>query len=99
VHLRSLEFARRSFTKTAIALGERRGWDGADKLPNRGDTDIWSSWPRCFENIQWIALHRRTLFTIKNRDFECIIRHFFPRLRVLIILIDDKYCIDRGIEK
>jgi hypothetical protein len=40
-----------------------------------------------------LAINREVL-TQTEDDYECIIRHFFPRLKLLIVLIDDGIVID-----
>ena len=90
IHLKTLEFAGAAhvYTKSGVTrhIG---GWDGSLRHDYRGSMDNWSSRPTCFEDLECLALHRRTLFSV-GCDYECVIRHFFPSLRVLVILISDE---------
>jgi hypothetical protein len=48
--------------------------------------------PVHFENVTVLALNWEVL-TQTFDDYECIIRHFFPHLKLLIVLIDDSIVI------
>jgi hypothetical protein len=54
----------------------------------------WERRPACFEHIEALAVSRDVLRLSDmrtNYPYESVIRHFFPKLRVLIVLIDDDF--------
>lgn len=57
------------------------------------DTDRWMIHPARFDRIKTMAISRDLLVHLPD-DYECFIRHFFPKLLVLIVLIDDEIDID-----
>jgi hypothetical protein len=65
-------------------------------LPNEisDGSDKWIGRPRHFEDVHALAVHRDVL-TQTFDDYEYIIRHFFPNLKVLVVLIDDRIAINK----
>lgn len=55
---------------------------------NRVRTDKWLGRPELFENLRILAVNYELLACLSD-DFECAIRHFFPRLLVLVVLVCD----------
>lgn len=51
-------------------------------------SDKWIGRPRHFKKVHALAINRE-LLTQMIDDYECTIRHFFPRLELLVVLIDD----------
>ena len=51
-------------------------------------SDKWIGRPQHFEDVCMLAVNREVLIQTMD-DYECIIRHFFPNLQVLVVLIDD----------
>ena len=83
IFLKHLDFSRdgKGFAKhSSIPWWDHQEGDGT--------SDAWIGRPRHFEKIQALAVNREVL-TQSMRDYEYIIRHFFPHLGLLIDLIDD----------
>lgn len=61
-------------------------------------SDSWSGRPSPFEHIRCLAIHRELQLQNELRTgngLERTIRHFFPNLELLVILIDDTWDIDK----
>jgi hypothetical protein len=56
-------------------------------------SDKWFARPTDFVNIKALAISRDALVHLED-DYETVIRHFFPNLLVLMVLIDDETDID-----
>lgn len=59
------------------------------------ESDKWDGRPECLNMIQALAINREFV-TQTTDDYECVLRHFFPSLRLLVVLIDDAVAIDRA---
>jgi hypothetical protein len=83
LYLKQLDFSQdgRGFAKRSSTLW----WDPQDE---DDVSDIWIGRPRDFEKIQSLAINREVL-TQSTNDYQCVIRHFFPRLKLLVVLVDD----------
>ncbi|KIM93136.1 hypothetical protein OIDMADRAFT_61922 [Oidiodendron maius Zn] len=83
LYLKQLDFSKdgKGFTTGSSIL-----W--SDPSDGDEDSDIWIGRPRDFEKVQALAINREVL-TQSTNDYECVIRHFFPRLELLIVLVDD----------
>ena len=88
LYLKQLDFSQdgKSFTKrSSVPCGDPR--DGGDV------SDIWTGRPRGFDEVQALAINREVL-TQSTNDYQCVIRHFFPHLKLLIVLVDDEVTIN-----
>jgi hypothetical protein len=87
VHIKGLGFTSRD-------SGYQRPWFGHIRpdpgVGNWAESDRWIGRPQCFEHIETVAISRNLLVTAKD-EYQCIIRHFSQKLRVLIVLIDDEF--------
>jgi hypothetical protein len=50
-----------------------------------------SKWPKSPFGLALLSLFSLDLFISTEDDCECIIRHFFPNLQLLILLVDDEH--------
>ncbi|PMD42034.1 hypothetical protein L207DRAFT_510343 [Hyaloscypha variabilis F] len=92
LHLKDMSFSERGKGFADPGFDRIRRWDQQDCRwttwePEDG-TEKWLGAPDSFEKVQALAINRELFFSTHD-DCECIIRHFFPDLRMLIILIDD----------
>lgn len=88
LYLKQLDFSQdgRGFAKRTSVLW----WDSQDE---NEVSDIWIGRPRDFEKVQALAINREVL-TQSTIDYQCVIRHFFPRLKLLVVLVDDEVTIN-----
>jgi hypothetical protein len=83
LYLKQLDFSedRRGFAKCSSIL-----WFDQDRDEV---SDLWTGRPRNFEKVQALAINREVL-TQSTNDYQFVIRHFFPRLKLLVVLVDDE---------
>jgi hypothetical protein len=93
LYLKNLDFAKNGygFTLPGFERSIQR-WRPADIFDAIFDTiteesDKWIGRPDLFQHVTTLAINRETFYFGTYDDCECIIRHFFPNLAVLIILI------------
>jgi hypothetical protein len=72
--------------------GSIQRWDPQDEDISAG-SDKWIGRPQSFEMISALAINREVL-TQTWDDYEYIIRHFFPSLKLLVVLVDDAIAIE-----
>jgi hypothetical protein len=60
-----------------------------------GGSNKWLNRPKQFNKINYLAISRDLLHHLQD-DYEPFIRHFFPNLLVLIVLIDEDIDIERS---
>jgi hypothetical protein len=94
LHLKThdLDFSE-MFMKQAQRWENIRRWGDDAGFYQHVSSDKWASRPNLFNNVRSLSINR-DLFISTDDDCECIIRHFFPNLQLLILLIDDEYDID-----
>jgi hypothetical protein len=81
------------FSQDGKGFSKRSGISWLDPHDGEGVSDTWIGRPQDFERIQALAVNREVL-TQSTSDYECVIRHFFPHLALLIVLIDDDITIE-----
>jgi hypothetical protein len=97
VHIRNLDFSlpeggymRPGHNAARSRRAGRYHGHAGSAAANNG----WERRPACFEHIEALAVSRDVLRMSDmrtNYPYESVIRHFFPKLRVLIVLIDDEF--------
>ncbi|CZR64466.1 uncharacterized protein PAC_14364 [Phialocephala subalpina] len=59
-----------------------------------GEDNEWTGRPACFEHIETLAVNYDVVLP-EIAAAPSLIRHFFPKLRVLLLLIDEEYEIEK----
>jgi hypothetical protein len=90
LYLKHLNFSE-GFAQPNFQVSIKR-WDSQDEEVS-DESNKWIGKPRFFEKVHTLAINREVL-TQTWDDYECIIRHFFPHLKLLVVLIDDGIMID-----
>ncbi|XMA15780.1 hypothetical protein WAI453_008571 [Rhynchosporium graminicola] len=85
VHIRDVEFS-------AVEHGYAEYVEARARYTN-GDEYSFDGRPDCFNHIEALAISREVLRRSIHRN-AYLIRHFFPKLRVLVVLIDDEIDFD-----
>lgn len=94
LYLKSLRFSDDFIQPNFLETIER--WGPIDDLYDIADgSNKWNGRPDNFDMVRTLAIHRDTL-TQTNDDYECVLRHFFPRLQLLMVLIDDDVAIKKA---
>jgi hypothetical protein len=89
LYLKQLDFSTHySFVKPELEYFSIQRWEPQEGVEISDESDKWIGRPGHFEKVHALAVNREVL-TQTNDDYECIIRHFFPHLELLIVLIDD----------
>jgi hypothetical protein len=81
------------FVKDGLRWENIRRWDDELGIYGQNSSDKWDSRPDIFNHVRSLSISR-DVFISTHDDCECIIRHFFPNLKLLILLIDDEYDIE-----
>ncbi|KFX87754.1 hypothetical protein V490_08028 [Pseudogymnoascus sp. VKM F-3557] len=92
LYLKSLNFSDEFTRPNFLEMIQR--WNPIDDL-DYGIADRSNKWdgrPDNLDMVRTLAIHRDTL-TQTGDDYECVLRHFFPRLQLLMVLIDDDVAI------
>lgn len=63
-------------------------WDSSEGRNRVNSTDKWLEQPDLFRKLRVLAVNIE-LFGVLRNDFECAIRHFFPNLLALVLLVND----------
>lgn len=87
LYLKQLDFSH-SFIKPEYTYLSIQRWDPQEEEEISDESDKWMGRPVHFEDVTALAINREVL-TQTFDDYECIIRHFFPHVKLLIVLIDD----------
>jgi hypothetical protein len=86
IHLRDFDFsedvAGYAIEGVGRAVAGSAEWRGIGRFGDR-----WVGRPSMFEHIRTLCVSRATL-TQSIDDYECVLRHFFPKLSTLVVLID-----------
>jgi hypothetical protein len=94
LHLKTKDM---DFTDLFVKEGHR--WENIRRWGNdlgyflQVSSDKWDSRPDIFNHVRSLSINR-DLFISTEDNCECIIRHFFPNLQLLILLIDDEFDIE-----
>jgi hypothetical protein len=72
--------------------GSIQRWDPQDEDVST-ESNKWIGRPQSFEMVSILAINREVL-TQTWDDYECIIRYFFPSLKLLVVLVDDAIAIE-----
>jgi hypothetical protein len=89
LYLKQLDFSTHySFVKPEFEYLSIQRWEPQEFEDVTDRSDKWIGRPRHFEKVHVLAVNREVL-TQTIDDYECIIRHFFPYLELLVVLIDD----------
>ena len=89
LYLKELDFSTQySFIKPEFKHLSIQRWEPYEFERVTDQSDKWIGRPRHFEKVQALAVNREVLIQTTD-DYECIIRHFFPHLELLVVLIDD----------
>jgi hypothetical protein len=89
LYLKKLDFSTSySFVRPEFRFVSVQQWEPQEEMEITDESDKWLGRPENFEKLYALAVNREVL-TQTDDDYECIIRHFFPRLELLIVLIDD----------